>query len=202
MLNPRSHWRSRAAWATLLAAFALPAWAESPEAGGFGRWESPLRRCALLWPEPKPRQAGAASRNGTGNETGCLKLRLDQSVQGMLRVRFINAAGGSRFASEELTFAGLLLKSDQPMRCHKGECTPSWPLRMQVHGVASRRFDARGLAAQLPSNHLAKGSCSLGPDELSCQAKGPGGQHWQANAELPGTAQASRPNTQAPIKRP
>jgi len=173
----------------LAAALVLPAWAH---ADGFGRWESPLRRCQLLWP-------GASTGS---NGSSCLKLRLDQSVEGMLRVRFINAALGSRFASEELTFAGLLLRSDQPMRCQQGACAPSWPLRMQVHGVASRRFDGRGLAAHVPSNQLAKGRCSLGPDQLVCEAKTANGLQWQASAELPRQG-PSRPRATEPAqKRP
>lgn len=160
---------------------------------GFGRWESQILRCQLHWPAQLP---------GNATSSGCIKLRLDQSIEGMLRVRFINAAGGSRFASEELTFAGLLPKSDQPMRCQQGACSPSWPLRMRVHGVASRRFDARGLAAQLPSNQLAKGSCTLGPTKLVCQAKGPDGQLWKASAELPGQPSGRLPVKQNPPQRP
>ncbi|MFZ9270235.1 MAG: hypothetical protein ACO23C_03215 [Prochlorococcaceae cyanobacterium] len=182
MAGSGRHSRSPVWIGALAAALVMPAWAgqlaadsTTANSDGFGRWESPLRRCQLQWP-------GASIE---GNGSSCLKLRLDQSVEGMLRVRFINAALGSRFASEELTFAGLLLRSDQPMRCKQGACAPSWPLRMQVHGVASRRFDGRGLAAHVPSNQLAKGSCRLGPDQLVCEAKGASGQLWQASAELP-----------------
>jgi len=160
---------------------------------GFGRWESLLNRCKLHWPV-----------TGAGNgatSSGCLKLRLDQSIEGMLRVRFINAAGGHRFASEELTFVGLLLKQDQPMRCRGGACDPIWPVRLMVHGVASRRFDGRGLAQQLPSNQLAKGSCELGPIQLSCQASGQNGQTWQASATLPGAAQTGQSVHQLSPKR-
>jgi hypothetical protein len=166
---------------------------QAADSDGFGRWDSQIRRCQLHWPAELP---------GNATSSGCIKLRLDQSIEGMLRVRFINAAGGSRFASEELTFAGLLLKSDQPMRCQQGACSPSWPLRMRVHGVASRRFDARGLAAQLPSNQLAKGSCTLGPAKLVCQAKGPGGHLWKASAELPDQASGRLPVKQNPHQRP
>ncbi|MEB3275510.1 MAG: hypothetical protein VKM92_00970 [Cyanobacteriota bacterium] len=160
---------------------------------GFGRWESVLSHCQLQWPATGP-------GNGA-NTSGCLKLRLDQSIEGMLRVRFINAAGGSRYASEELTFAGLLLKQDQPMRCRQGACDPTWPLRLRVHGVASRRFDGRGLAEQLPSNHLAKGSCELGPIQLTCQAVGPGGLNWQASASLPRVGPAREREPQPLPKR-
>ncbi|MBM5804385.1 MAG: hypothetical protein FJ078_09775 [Cyanobacteria bacterium K_DeepCast_35m_m2_155] len=191
MAGSARHCRSPVWIGALAAAVVMPAWAH---ADGFGRWESPLRRCQLLWPGASPVAVGSGSN--------CLKLRLDQSVEGMLRVRFINAALGSRFASEELTFAGLLLRSDQPMRCKQGTCAPSWPLRMQVHGVASRRFDGRGLAAHVPSNQLAKGSCSLGPDQLICEAKGANGLQWQASAELPRQG-PSRPRATEPAqKRP
>ncbi|MBM5797902.1 MAG: hypothetical protein FJ060_07035 [Cyanobacteria bacterium K_Offshore_0m_m2_072] len=170
-----------------------PAIGPGHQEDGFGRWESTLRRCQLLWPGQGPA--------GGRHASSCLKLRLDQSIEGMLRVRFINPVGGSRFASEEITFAGLLLKHDQPMRCRQGACDPIWPLRIQVHGVASRRFDGRGLAEQLPSNHLAKGSCQLGPVQLTCQAKGSAGQNWQASAHLPGVAAVRQREPQPSPKR-
>ncbi|MFM1811335.1 MAG: hypothetical protein RLZZ336_273 [Cyanobacteriota bacterium] len=142
---------------------------------GFGRWESTLRRCQLQWPKQGQQPA---------QQSPCLKIRLDQTIEGMLRVRFINGLTSSRYASEELTFAGLLLQQDQPMRCRGGSCQPSWPLRLQVHGVASRRFDPRGLAEQLPQNQLAKGSCQLNAALLQCQARGLDGQRWQASAQI------------------
>ena len=147
---------------------------------GFGRWESTLRRCQLQWPRQGQQPA---------QQSPCLKIRIDQTIEGMLRVRFINGLASSRYASEELTFAGLLLQQDQPMRCRGGSCQPSWPLRLQVHGVASRRFDPRGLAEQLPQNQLAKGSCQLEAALLQCQARGSDGERWQASAQIsePGT---------------
>jgi hypothetical protein len=142
---------------------------------GFGRWESPLNRCQLQW----PRQGQQPPQ-----QSPCHKIRIDQTIEGMLRVRFINALASSRYASEELTFAGLLLQQDQPMRCKGGRCQPSWPLRLQVHGVASRRFDPRGLAEQLPQNQLARGNCQLAANLLQCQARGAGGERWQASAQI------------------
>lgn len=142
---------------------------------GFGRWESPLRRCQLQWPRQGQQPA---------QQSPCLKIRIDQTIEGMLRVRFINGLTSSRYASEELTFAGLLLQHDQPMRCRGGSCQPSWPLRLQVHGVASRRFDPRGLAEQLPNNQLARGSCQLDAALLQCQARGSDGERWQASAQI------------------
>jgi len=142
---------------------------------GFGRWESSLNRCQLQW----PRQGQQPPQ-----QSPCHKIRIDQTIEGMLRVRFIHGLASSRFASEELTFAGLLLQQDQPMRCQGGRCQPSWPLRLQVHGVASRRFDPRGLAEQLPQNQLARGSCQLAANLLQCQAQGNDGERWQASAQI------------------
>jgi len=163
---------------TLLAAALLPLGqvmaAEAPD-DGFGRWESPLQRCQLQW----PRQGQQPPQ-----QSPCLKIRIDQTIEGMLRVRFINGLASSRYASEELTFAGLLLQQDQPMRCRGGSCQPRWPLRLQVHGVASRRFDPRGLAEHLPHNLLAKGSCRLEAALLQCQARGSAGERWQASAQI------------------
>ena len=148
--------------------------AEAPD-DGFGRWESPLRGCQLEWPRQGQQPA---------KQSPCLKIRVDQTIEGMLRVRFISGLPSSRYASEELTFAGLLLQQDQPMRCSSGSCQPSWPLRLQVHGVASRRFDPRGLAEQLPHNQLARGSCELEATLLQCQARGSAGERWQASAQI------------------
>lgn len=149
------------------------------ESEGFGRWESPLQRCELLWPH----QGQQPSKRSP-----CVKVRVDQTIEGMLRVRFINGLGGSRYASEELTFAGLLLKQDQPMHCRSGSCQPIWPLRLQVHGVATRRFDPRGIADQLPHNQLARGNCRLEAQQLECEASNRGGQRWEAVAQLQTTA--------------
>jgi len=148
--------------------------AEAPD-DGFGRWESTLHSCQLQWPRQGQQQP---------QQSPCLKIRLDQTIEGMLRVRFINGLASSRYASEELTFAGLLLQQDQPMRCQGGSCQPSWPLRLQVHGVASRRFDPRGLAEQLPNNQLAQGSCRLEATLMQCHARGSAGERWQASAQI------------------
>jgi hypothetical protein len=175
---PRLPTRMPPRLALLLAAALLgvgPVLAAEDADDGFGRWESNLRRCQLQWPRQGQQPA---------QQSPCLKIHIDQTIEGMLRVRFINGLSGSRYASEELTFAGLLLQQDQPMRCRSGSCKPSWPLRLQVHGVASRRFDPRGLAEHLPQNQLAKGSCQLEPALLQCQARGSGGERWQASAQI------------------
>jgi len=143
-------------------------------AAGFGRWETLLRDCRVQ-----------------GQTEGCIRLRLDQTIEGLLRVRFISSAEGGRYASQELIFAGLLLKQDQPMQCQQGQCTPQWPMRLQVHGVSERQFNPRGLAAQMPSIRLAQGSCSLGPTRLQCQAKGRSGERWSASGDLSGFQPAS-----------
>ena len=155
---------------------------------GFGRWESQLKRCQLSWPQ---------QISSPAQQSGCLSLRLDQTIEGMVRVRFINAAAGSRFASEELVFAGLLLSQDRPMDCQQGHCSPHWPMRLVVKGVASRRFDARGLAERLPSNQLARGSCQLEPARLRCQAESGTGQRWQALGQLSGSDPGERRQTGA-----
>jgi len=50
--------------------------------------------------------------------------------------------------------------------------------------VASRRFNPRGLAEQLPNNQLARGSCQLDAALLQCQARGSDGERWQASAQI------------------
>ena len=172
-------------WTLPCAGFAAPAPAATateaagstaaPATQGFGRWESALQSCQLVW---------SSGSQGPQQRSGCLSLRLDQTIEGMVRVRLINAAAGSRYASEELVFAGLLLRNAQPMRCQQGHCTPSWPMRIYIRGVATRHFDARGLASQLPSTELAQGSCYLEATALRCQAQSSNGQRWQAQARL------------------
>lgn len=160
---------------------------------GFGRWDAELRRCQLHW-------AGEAAL--AAQRSSCLSVRLDQTIEGMLRVRFINAGSASRFASEELTFVGLLLKQDQPMQCVKGLCQPQWPMRLQVQGVATRRFDHRGVAMHLPLNQLAQGSCQLSAASLWCEARGPSGQRWSASAEPSQSQVGGRPAARPPGRTP
>ncbi len=162
---------------------------EAEGVSGFGRWESPLGHCQLVW----PRQAQV-----TAAQSGCLSIRLDQTIEGMLRVRFISAAGNNRFASEELGFVGLLYKQDLPMQCQKGHCQPSWPMNLQVQGVATRRFDNRGLATQLPQNQLAQGRCRLSARNLWCEAQDGSGQQWRATAELRQQDSGGRSNSRTP----
>ncbi|MBM5802064.1 MAG: hypothetical protein FJ077_14840 [Cyanobacteria bacterium K_DeepCast_35m_m2_023] len=142
---------------------------------GFGRWDTSLQHCQLSW--------SSDDRQSVVNST-CLAMRLDQSIEGLLRVRFINAAGSSRLASEELSFVGLLHKQDTPMVCSQGSCTPTWPIHLTLQGVTTLRFDSRGLAEQLPKVHLAQGRCRLEPPRLSCEAMTGTGHRWRAMATL------------------
>lgn len=168
----------------LLMALALLQWpTAAARAEGFGRWESPLRHCQLLWARDGDRPAQSST---------CLALRLDQTIEGLLRIRFINATTGSRFASEELTFVGLLRKQDLPMRCTQGSCEPQWPMRVELQGITALRFDSRGLAEHLPRVHLGRGSCLLEPPHLLCDAQAERGQSWRARAELPVAASPAK----------
>jgi len=191
------HWR-RQAVLSLLAGL----WLSSSHTGlantiaadtSFGRWESELRHCKLSW----PREASLGAQ-----VSSCLSVRLDQTIEGMLRVRFINASNGGRFASEELTFVGLLLKQDQPMQCSKGLCRPQWPMRLQVQGVATRRFDQRGVALRLPLNQLAQGSCQLHATNLNCKAFDPSGLRWTAVADQPQAQPVGRPTGRPTSRTP
>jgi hypothetical protein len=157
-----------AAGAGLALLAATPAWLGAMEPEQVGRWESLLGRCQIQTPQPE--------------QSGCLRLRLDQSIEGLLRVRFINTGRGNRLAGNEVMFAGLLLQNHEPMRCREGSCTPQWPMRLQVHTVSTTRFDQRGLAQQLPSAKVARGECLLEARQVVCSAKGLQGEHWQARA--------------------
>ena len=142
---------------------------------GFGRWETALRRCQLLW---------AREGNKPAQQSECQDMRLDQSIEGMLRVRFINTAPASRSASEEMVFVGLLHNQDRPMRCQQATCTPQWPMHLVLQSVTAQRFDGRGLAEHLPQVQLAQGRCLLEADQVQCEAQVDRGHRWRARAEL------------------
>lgn len=159
----------------------------------FGRWEATVTRCRLgITPagsKPKPVRQPAAAPSGAallrpgGEEPeDCRTVRLDQQAAGLLTLRFIASGAGSRFASRQLTFAGVLEPGSVPMRCDEGRCEPQGILRVRISAVAQSGFDARGLALGLPQASLARGSCLVEGKSLRCQAEGGLGERWRAEA--------------------
>lgn len=158
--------------ALLLLAFSLnfnagfrPAHAE-----GFGRWETRLASCQLQ------HRLTAASQPAIDQD--CLRLRLEQNMEGLLSVRFM-APG------RELTFVGSLGKDQRSMHCNgDGGCTPALPLKLSVATVAEAAFDRSGLARGIPRAQLARGECQILPLRINCQAIGEEGESWSATAPL------------------
>ncbi len=137
-------------------------------AEGFGRWASPTRQCDL--------QINRREQN-------CQALRLDQNLAGLLTVRFLVEADGSRTMAEELLFVGQLQAGQPAMRCSvDGQCEPQWPTRLLVSTVADSRYDDRGLIMGLPQTHLVQGSCVLERDRVLCDASSREGGSWIAEA--------------------
>ena len=150
------------AWGTALA----------PKAGSesFGRWEQTLNSCQI--------QHQPANIRSKQPSQGCLKLRLEQNIEGLLSARFM-AAG------EVVVFAGALAKGQMPMRCNKdGACKPQWPTQLEVSTVASGRLEPSGLPAGLPLARLARGNCVIQEDRIDCHALAADGEQWRAQSQL------------------
>ena len=143
-----------------------------PRAGSesFGRWEQTLNSCQILH-----QPANSSSKQPS---QGCLKLRLEHNMAGLLSARFM-AAG------EVMVFAGALAKGQLPMRCNQdGACKPQWPTQVEVSTVASGRLEASGLPAGLPLARLARGNCVIQRNRIDCHALAADGEQWRAQSQL------------------
>ena len=143
-----------------------------PRAGSesFGRWEQTLNSCQILH-----QPAYCSSKQPS---QGCLKLRLEQNMAGLLSARLI-AAG------EVMVSAGALAKGQLPMRCNQdGACKPQWPTQVEVSTVASGRLEASGLPAGLPLARLARGNCVIQVNRIDCHALAADGEQWRAQSQL------------------
>lgn len=157
----------------------LFAWASPSQAGGFGRWETGLRGCSL-----SQGQMGQPQQQRQ-QEQDCVRLRLEQNMEGLLSVRLITPAANQLFGSRSLVFAGVLAPGQKPMRCGAdGECKPQWPIRLDVSTVATNVELDGSPATTLPRALLAKGSCLLERRRLLCKASDSSGQRWEAQARL------------------
>lgn len=146
----------------------------------FGRWEQTLRRCRIERTSTGSPGAQAAAPQTAGGER-CQRLRLDQQLEGLLVVRWVSTATGSRYASRQLVFAGLLDQGSPPLRCSpEGVCRPAGTMAVWVSVVAESGFDPRGLALGLPSTRRAKGLCRLEPRRFHCEATDGDGMRWRA----------------------
>ena len=144
----------------------------APSAGSesIGRWEQTLNSCQILH-QPADLSSKQPSQ-------GCLKLRLEQNIEGLLSARFVAAA-------EVVVFAGALAKGQLPMRCNQdGACKPQWPTQLEVSTVASGKLDPSGLPAGLPLARLARGNCVIQRNRIDCHALAADGERWTVQSQL------------------
>ena len=136
----------------------------------FGRWEQPLNSCQIMH---QPADGG-----GKQASQSCLKLKLEQNIEGLLSARFV-AAG------EVVVFAGALAKGQLPMRCNQeGHCKPQLPTQLEVATVASGRLERSGLPDGLPLARLARGNCVIQAHKVDCHALAADGEQWRAQSQL------------------
>ena len=153
--------------------------ASAAQAGGVGRWESRLQGCSLR--QGRVGQAQPLREQ----EQGCVRLRLEQNMEGLLSVRLIALSGSQVFGSRSLVFAGVLAPGQKPMSCSPdGKCKPQWPIRLNVSTVATNVELDGSPAPTLPLALLAKGTCLLEIQSLRCEASDSSGQEWKAQARL------------------
>ncbi|WP_216904977.1 hypothetical protein [Synechococcus sp. CCY 9618] len=139
----------------------------------FGRWQRPLARCRILMTTPaKPAPP----------PDSCRLLRLDQQMEGLLTVRFLQPGSGESLLDRQLVFAGVLEEGSPGLSCRQSRCEPSWPLLLRVSAVGQSGYGAMGTAMPLTRARLARGHCLLKSGRFSCEATGQAGELWQAEA--------------------
>lgn len=151
---------------------------EAPRLEGVGRWEARLKQCTLV-------QTWKDRQEQLHRSQSCTRLRLEQNQTGLLTVRLLNPAAQQQFGLQTLVFGGLLGGSQEPMRCNNdGDCKPHWPIDLAVTTVASNLINEQGQNHTLPVGHLARGSCRLERQRLSCEARDQEGRFWEAQARF------------------
>ena len=150
----------------LLAPLALHAPPARPAVEGIGRWQATPTEC----------------RSQLDGQPGgpCQRLVIDQRLDGLLAIRFL-ARGAQPEAASQITFAG---NADGGLTCARGRCRLDGPLTVVLSSLSEAQFDANGVARELPKAWPVVGECRLERSSLSCQAKAPEGQQWQAEARF------------------
>jgi len=150
----------------LLAPLLLDAPPARPAVEGIGRWQTSPAQCRSQLDGQPP---GA-----------CQRLVIDQRLDGLLAIRFL-ARGAQADAASQITFAG---NADGTLACARGLCRPDGPLTVVLSSLSEVEFDGNGVARELPRAWPVVGECRLDRASLSCQAKAPEGQQWQAEARF------------------
>lgn len=148
----------------------------------FGWWSGTLAGCRLTNIAATP--AAEASADSPEPSQHCDRLRLDQQIQGFMRISFLWSKPMKQGDSGKLVFVGLLEGDSKPMRCRQGRCQPQWPMRLRVSVVAQATFGPLGLATGLPATRLARGHCHVAYPMIHCRATSPDGHQWRAEARL------------------
>jgi hypothetical protein len=150
----------------LLAPLVLHAPPARPAVKGIGRWQATPAECrSQLDGQP----AGP-----------CQRLVIDQRLDGVLAIRFLTR-GAQPEAASQITFAG---NADGGLTCASGRCRLDGPVTVVLSSLSEVEFDANGVARELPRGWPVVGECRLERTSLSCQAKAPEGQQWQAEARF------------------
>jgi hypothetical protein len=156
--------------ATLLLA---PLGARELPGDDFGRWERTLQGCRIL---------GTAIGPPPPAPSSCRLLRLDQQIEGLLTVRFLQPGGGGPFLDRQLVFAGVLEEGSPGMRCRQSRCEPKWPLRLRVSAMGQTGYGGMSASMALPRAQLASGLCRLEAMAFRCEAASSAGEQWRAEA--------------------
>ncbi len=127
----------------------------------FGRWERNLRHCRIL--------GGPADAAVPAAQT-CRLLRLDQQMEGLLTVRFLQPGGMGPFLDRQLVFAGVLEEGTGGMHCRRSRCEPHWPLRLRVSAVGQAGYGIMAPPSGLTRAELASGHCLLEASTYRCEA--------------------------------
>ena len=150
----------------LLAPLVLDAPPARPAVEGIGRWQASPTTCRSQM---------------DGQPAGpCQQLVVDQRLDGLLAIRFL-ARGAQAGSASQITFAG---NTDGTLACGRGRCRPDGPLTVVLSSLSEVEFDGNGVARELPRAWPVVGECRLDRTSLSCQAKAPEGQQWQAEAKF------------------
>jgi hypothetical protein len=164
----------------VLFGLALPALCLGAQPGAaqvepFGRWQQPLRRCALV-PQGAPAQR-------------CLAVQLDQRTAEVVRLT-LQVDGPGRGQQMQLILVGALAGGSEPMACAAGGCSLRKPLQLQLISLSQARLDGRGLAQTLPHTLPVQGTCRITPADLHCEVMDRSGTSlsaaptWRVDAQM------------------